>query len=387
MKKYLSSSIALIFALLLSFGLSSCDLVIGTISSTGNISGTVRDAVSGTGLSGVTVRLYNSSNIQKDSATTSSSGDYSFTDIAKGTGYYAVFSKTDYLSATYYGIAVNKNETTYLETLLQVNSTYSGIGYATGSLTDAFNGSSLSSVTLDFFAGLNTTSGTLLHTQTSTNGYSVSTSDLGGPGYYTVRATKANYTTALITVVLAAGHTISDQNISMTPDIDSSEYRIILDWGSSPADLDSHLTGPTEGIDRFHIYFSNKSYTPTGSATADVALDLDDTNSYGPETTTIYNKRTGEYRFYVHDYSNRYANSSSPSLALSYSGARVRIYQGTHLAAMYYVPTGYYGNCWEVFRLSGSTLTPVNTVSYIDDWNTGRSAGEGNPFAELPSKK
>ncbi|MCX7026417.1 MAG: hypothetical protein NT061_02755 [Spirochaetes bacterium] len=285
---------------------------------------------------------------------------------------------------------MSEDETTYLETLLQVNSSYVGTGYASGTITDAFSGSGIAGATLDFFAGINTTSGTLLHSELTTSplgNYLVDTTEVGGPGYYTVRATKTNFSETTFTVVLIAGNTKSNQNSSMTPNIDTSEYRIILDWGSTPTDLDSHLTGPTEGISRFHTYYSNKTYTPLDGATEDVKLDLDDTSSYGPETTTIYNKRSGEYRFYVHDFSNKYSSSGSPSTALSYSGARVRVYKGSNLQATYYVPTGLGGNCWDVFKLSGTSLTAVNTLSYVSDWATGRDLGREDIFANLPDKK
>jgi hypothetical protein len=379
----------LLLLLALTLSLASCDIIIGILGDTGNISGQVNDAIAGTGLSGVSVTLYSSTGAQKGSTTTGSLGAFSFTGVPVGSDYYAVFSKSSYYAATYRGIGVSKDETTYLETLLQVNSTYVGTGYASGTITNAFTGSGVSGATLDFFSGINTTSGSLLHTEyTDGSGYfTVNTTEVGGPGYYTVRVTKTNFSETTFTIVLVAGNTKSNQNSSMTPNIDTSEYRIILDWGSTPADLDSHLTGPTEGISRFHTYYSSKTYTASGGLSYDVALDLDDTSSYGPETTTIYIKRSGEYRFYVHDFTNRNSSSSSASTALSYSGARVRVYRGSSLLATYYVPTGMGGNCWDVFKLSGTSLTAVNTMSYISDWATGRDLGREDIFANLPEKK
>ena len=381
------TALFLILALLITF--SSCTITLGPTAK-GNLSGSVNDASTGAGLSGVMVSLYNSTGSLKGSTTTSISGAFSLTSITEGTGYYAVYSKSNYYQATYRGIAITANETTYLETLLQVNSTLSGTGYASGTIIDAFNGNPIVGATVDFFAGVNTTSGSLLH-YTSTNNvglFSVNTIDLASAGNFTARISKSGYTTTTFTVTLVAGATIANQNASLTPNIDTSEYRIILDWGLTPYDLDSHLTGPTEdGINRFHTYYSNKSYTPTGGLTADVALDRDDRDSYGPETTTIYNKRSGEYRFYIHDYTNNNASSSSTSTALSNSGARVRVYKGSSLIATYNVPTGYGGNCWDVFKLSGTSLTAVNTMSYISDYAIGRDLGREDIFANLPEKK
>ena len=47
-------------------------------------------------------------------------------------------------------------------------------------------------------------------------------------------------------------------------------------------------------------------------------LDIDDTDSYGPETTTIYNLYTGEYHYYIYNY------SGSPEITTS--GAVVQIF-------------------------------------------------------------
>ena len=66
--------------------------------------------------------------------------------------------------------------------------------------------------------------------------------------------------------------------------------RIVLNWGASPSDLDSHLVYPGN-----HVYFSQKEGT-------DANLDVDDTDSYGPETITIERKHSGErYVYAVHN--------------------------------------------------------------------------------------
>jgi hypothetical protein len=92
-----------------------------------------------------------------------------------------------------------------------------------------------------------------------------------------------------------------------------------------------------------------------------VTLDLDDVTSYGPETTTIYQQIGGVYRFSVHDYTNK---ESSSSTALSNSFAQVKVYRGSNLVATFNVPPNRGGTLWTVFELSGSTMTPVNKMSY-----------------------
>lgn len=152
------------------------------------------------------------------------------------------------------------------------------------------------------------------------------------------------------------------EDIYVSQTSSDDQIRIKLTWGATPSDLDSHLLGPTgDGSNRFHTYYSNKAYMYNNQRYAD--LDLDDTSSYGPETTTIYKKSaSGVYRYYIHDYSNR---NSSNSTALANSGATVEVYIGSALMAKYKVPSGG-GTVWHVFDYEAGTgtLTPGGEMMY-----------------------
>lgn len=114
--------------------------------------------------------------------------------------------------------------------------------------------------------------------------------------------------------------------------------RIVLNWGEFPADLDSHLVFPGN-----HVYFSQKE----GS---DANLDVDDTDSYGPETITVERKHSGErYVYAVHNFSHRQAIQDN---SLSYSDAKVFVYVGQTLIKTYYVPKNRPGNLWTVFAVN-----------------------------------
>jgi len=116
--------------------------------------------------------------------------------------------------------------------------------------------------------------------------------------------------------------------------------RVVLNWGATPSDLDSHLVYPGN-----HVYFIDKQG-------AEANLDVDDTTSYGPETITIERKHDGErYIYAVHDYSNR---EDMNSTALSRSGAKVFVYVGQTLVRTYYVPANKKGNLWQVFAVTES---------------------------------
>lgn len=142
--------------------------------------------------------------------------------------------------------------------------------------------------------------------------------------------------------------------------------RIVLTWGVSPDDLDSHLTGPIDGSsERFHMYYSDSE--PTGS---NVNLDVDDTYSYGPETTTILNYTDGDYYYSVNNYENQY---ESGALEIYNSPAVVRVYNSTGLIKTYTAPvaTATSGDTWKVFKITVSggvaTISDINTYFFFGD--------------------
>lgn len=130
---------------------------------------------------------------------------------------------------------------------------------------------------------------------------------------------------------------------------DLDGLRIVLSWGEKPEDLDSHIAYPGN-----HIYFAEKEGT-------DADLDVDDTDSYGPETITLHKKRYGEtYVYAVHDFTNR---DNPSSKALAGSQAKVFVYVGQSLVRTYYVPKEQRGNLWKVFRITASgDFQDINTL-------------------------
>lgn len=166
-------------------------------------------------------------------------------------------------------------------------------------------------------------------------------------------------------------------NVITEPDC----IRIVMEWGATPRDLDSHLTGPAvSGSGRFHTYYSARNYYTNGSYSAtdlfDYAaeLDYDVTSSYGPEITTIHRYTPGDYYFYVHDYSNK---SSTNSTAMSTSGVKVSIYQGSSNTfyklddgtdACFNIPSSQIATLWRVCKINidsagNVTITKLDTYS------------------------
>ncbi len=150
------------------------------------------------------------------------------------------------------------------------------------------------------------------------------------------------------------------------------------------------ITRPTTSTSRFHVYYQAK--TTTG-----VSLDVDETSSYGPETSTISQFLPGIYRYSVHDFSNR--GSTTSTVMSSQSTALVKVFQGSTQIATFNVPTGQTGNLWTVFELDGTskTITPKNQLSNVADASAVPLLREGavvepevadaDLFTRLPPKK
>jgi hypothetical protein len=133
---------------------------------------------------------------------------------------------------------------------------------------------------------------------------------------------------------------------------DLDAMRVVLTWGPTPSDLDSHMLFKDN-----HIYFNNSRGT-------NAELDVDDIDSYGPETITLKKKMWGEkYIYAVRDFSNRDKLSSS---ILSASRAKVFVYVGQSLVRSYEVPMHKVGNLWTVFRITeDGAIQGINTISDI----------------------
>lgn len=324
----------------------------------GSISGYVREAGSNRAIANARVSINHGSTTVKQMYA-SSTGQFSLSSINQG-DYTLTVSATGY--STYSAvIKVVKNQTTYVETLLMVDRSNTGEGTISGNITNALSGAAVSAVSYVVRSGWNSSSGSSVASGVTTgNGYSIKLA----PGNYTIEFSKDGFMTTNVNVAIVA-NTTSTKHVALAPeagDPGDRTIRIILTWGAVPADLDSHMFGPTvNGASTFHTYYITKDYS-AGEMIA--ALDRDDIDSYGPETTTIYQMNTsGLYGFYVHDYSNR---ASGNSVAMSNSGAQVRVFSGNLLIDTFNIPVGIGGTLWHVFDYDAATdtIVPFNTFSY-----------------------
>jgi hypothetical protein len=186
-------------------------------------------------------------------------------------------------------------------------------------------------------------------------------------GPYTLTFRKSGYITTPVEFRVALGAVdFSWYNISReipppprpstsvtSPDMN---YRIILEWGERPADLDIHFV-KRGGSSNYHISYLEMRRAEDGNA----VLDRDDMSGYGPETVTIGRiETTATYTCYVHDYTN---GNNTESTMMAQNGATVRVYSNNILVNTFRIPAGARGTRWDVFKIERGVLTGINTVT------------------------
>ncbi len=305
--------------------------------------------------------------------TTDENGYYSVSDFE--TGVYSVEATAPgYMTLTLNAITINSDGGNFtLPTFEMLSSDMSGTNTIAGTAVDATTGAGMADVNLIIRANWNNQSGDVLMTATTDeNGaYSVELAR----GYYTIEFAKDGYVSNFVNV--------SSSNVARpcggvlnptgsTTEVASTDFRIVLTWGETPYDLDSHLVGLDDQNKPYHIcYYNTVAKDEAGNVIA--SLDVDDVDSYGPETVTVVNARTdATYYYSVRDYSNGYNGSS---VEMSQSGANVKVYQGSVLVKEYNVPLNQAGYIWNVFKIENGRVIDIN--NYNSDENS--ICGEYNP--------
>lgn len=140
---------------------------------------------------------------------------------------------------------------------------------------------------------------------------------------------------------------------SVSKVMDLGQIRIVLDWDSSPKDLDLHL----EKVGEYHIAYHHKRVADDCSA----KLDRDDVDGKGPETITITDvDDNASYTCYVHDYSNR---NNPRSNRLSKSKGRITVYHNNQVEFILNIPSNVEGTRWNVFQLDKSVFSKQNNIA------------------------
>jgi uncharacterized protein YfaP (DUF2135 family) len=390
------------------------------------VTGVATNPVTGLPLSNATVFAYPqlTSSVAKttDAAatpvatvTTNANGSYTISGLYTGTTYYFTITATNFATFTYYNIVPSANALTLQNALVIPSSIAGQTATASGHVKNASTNIGLPNMSVQIRSGVNNSTGTVVATSTTDSTGAYSFANLAA-GTYTAQVTGNIGTTAIITsyntLVSIPGTTLNiNQDFAVTTPLSSTgsgQYRIVLNWGNNPSDLDSHLTGPTATAGtRFHTWYGSHDY-PVGSATiatltsypytsyvagttTEAVLDIDNTEhgtNNGPETTTIVVPRSGTYNFYVHHFSG--------TSNISASGAQVVVYKGSAQLATFNPPAGATGtgDVWSVFTMTvtanGESISPVNTISQISTYSLPKVAAPSFDdyflFSNLPPK-
>lgn len=208
-----------------------------------------------------------------------------------------------------------------------------------GTVINAVNGQGVQDATLTFRKGGN---GEPFQVQADSEGHFIIKL---ASGEYSVECKAEGFIEETKSVSVPSSSSEWECELIMSPDVSSGEARLVLTWGSSPYDLDSHLIG--NGI---HVWYDNKN---AGSAD----LDLDDTNGYGPETTTIHDLK-GQYTFVVHNFSG--------DGRLADSGAEVTVYLPGREPVTISIGGNGDASTWVVCKLNNGELEIVNEITEYD---------------------
>ena len=202
-------------------------------------------------------------------------------------------------------------------------------------------------------------SGSVISNEASNTDGSFEISGLSA-GTYVLEITSANYVNTYANIIVPVRGVNDIGAISLTNEIDPNAYRIILNWGSIPNDLDSHIRGIDRNNNDSHVYYSNMYAT-------NLNLDRDDTDRYGPETITVSNLGSfTELKYAIHNYSDRYCSTEDEeAMNLAKSGATVSVFKGNTLLQTFTVPKNKKGTVWNVFSLNrNGTIRPINSMGF-----------------------
>lgn len=240
----------------------------------------------------MTVTKIGSSTQKPQTLHTGNDGRYTADNLPLGL-YEVLFEKDGYIPIRN-EVIIASGGTIHNTSMEIISNEYAGTGTVKGQIINALNADPVGGgIELTVQRGINVSEEEVIAT-TQTN----------QEGRYSLTLPAGNYTVLLhdgqdqrryrddkFYIKVLGNMTLDGQDGEMIPILDEDEIRVVLTWGASPRDLDSHMTGPASDGDRFHVFYSHKKYTENGIKK--VGLDVDDTTSYGPETITIYNPSPG----------------------------------------------------------------------------------------------
>lgn len=327
-----------------------------------NISGQVLN-VTDIGVRGATVTF--TAGTRDFTATADDAGNYTISGITEG-NYTVTVSGAGYNTTTSNNIAVSDGSIHNFDLL--------GNASLTGKVLNSQTGQGLSNVEITFYSTESKSNDDFVYVVFKLYSNAEGIYHLGDlpEGFFNVRMSSPGFNdNSLLNYQLNSGENSMGES-TLVEQVAEGSVRIVLSWGAFPEDLDSHLTGPTNSGNRFHVYYSNDNVSDGTHA----YLDVDDTESYGPETITITQYVAGVYRYSVHNYDNDGVDGGQE---IYNSPAKVEIFDSNGLIATFNPKpfTAGSGNTWRVFEFSISNdvvnVTNIDQYVYVEDEDDGNS--------------
>lgn len=251
---------------------------------------------------------------------------------------------------------VYEKEIQYIKEVMYIDKAFNQTAKVKGEIINALDGQIENNVNIIVREGWNNYYGEVVKENIHSNNLGFYEMELQN-GYYTIEASKDGYINAYANIVAYPG--IEEQVIVICPKLREGEMRVVLTWGDSVADLDSHLKLDVKDFQQQHIFYGNRTYFDIYTNEY-YELDVDDVSYYGPETMTFYINNPGieKYQYYVYNYSG-----GSTGKELSFSGARVTIYHGDNEVRVFSVPVNESGRTWNVFSIINGNLVVENVIT------------------------
>jgi len=341
-------------------------------------------------LSGVTVtiKIDDLNQTIVETLTTDNSGIYTKNDLDQYRDYIITFEKDGYTSTSIrYNTFTTTNPNRVVlftaDETLESNSVSPSI-----SIINSRNGDTVTDVSVSIRRGLNNRLGEVIQSFNTADNSTLSLT----PGAYTFALTKNGFEQEFVNKVITPNTT--DLNMDMLSINQNSTLNegafatIILRWGLNPEDVDSHtlLSIDNNNID---VFYNNPQFgaipadrnNPCATSGVIASLDLDDVESYGPETTTICDGSKGPFEFKVHHYYGMSDIGQSPTSVelITRDGSRYEFNAPT---------SGFQGNdndVWNVFSLDeNQNVTTINTITNngndLDNFTLNSSMIENKSF-------
>lgn len=216
-------------------------------------------------------------------------------------------------------------------------------GSFAGTVVDAVTGEPLA----QSYVELRDENGNVVRAQTDASGRFIWE---GAPGTYLATISRDGY----ISNEREVSAEIDSQNIgsfALSPVLENSEIRIVLEWGAQPADLDAHVRCAFDDGTELEVDYTQMTGVRNGETV--VELDVDDRDGYGPETVTI-KETDGVFGYVVHDF------LLSGQMG-AVSNAVVTVYLPDGTSRVFHIPQGE-GYYWSVFTIDHGVIKEINTI-------------------------